>query len=278
METKATINPPLISGMWIKLSYIIALLVAAVSAAGVMLPSVYAKEHISWAAQGFGQDIINVVLVFPALLICLYLIKKRSIAGLLLWLGLLIYLAYSYVYYAFFMHFGSWFLVYTAILGISFYTLIGALVNLTKNEIKQIENNAFSKWPAVYLLVNGFMFLVLWLMEIIPSLVKGDIPKSATDVGLWLNPVHVMDLAFILPGMVLTAVLLRKKNSTGFLLAVPFMVFAIVMGIAIISMIIILNVRDVYHGIGVIPLMVINVSIGIYLTVKFLKTYRLLKS
>jgi hypothetical protein len=259
----------------LNLSLLAGFLMAIVSAAGIFLPSVYAKEHISWASQGYGQDIINLFVIFPALLVSAYLIKRGSTKSILVWLGLLVYMAYSYMLYAFFMHFGAWFLIYIAVLGISFYALLGAIVNLSRQI--NTELSTAIKWPSIYLLANGLIFGVLWIMEITPRLIDGTAPKSAADVGLWINPVHVMDLAFLLPAMILAGILLWKRRSMGFLLAVPLMVFAIAMATAILSMITMLNIRNVIDSIGPAPMMVVNVLVGIYLTYQFLKEMKEIK-
>ena len=42
---------------------------------------------------------------------------------------------------------------------------------------------------------------MLWLSELIPASLSGEVPKSVTDAGLWVNPIHVLDLAVLLPGL-----------------------------------------------------------------------------
>ena len=55
--------------------------------------------------------------------------------------------------------------------------------------------------------------------------------------GAPVDPVHVLDLAFILPGMIVTAVALRKRKPLGLLFAAPLLTFsAAEMGITILSM------------------------------------------
>src|SRR3989338_5227357 len=113
-------------------SVLAGIFMAVASAAGIFLSSTYLKESSFWAAQGTGQDYINLFIVFPALLISAYLISKGSIRALLIWLGLLIYIAYSYVLYSFFVTFGPLFLVYVATLGFAFYALLGGTISLVR--------------------------------------------------------------------------------------------------------------------------------------------------
>jgi len=52
-------------------------------------------------------------------------------------------------------------------------------------------------------------------------------------MGLPTNPVHILDLAFFLPGAVITGVLLLKRGPLAYTLAPPFLVFLLVTGVPI---------------------------------------------
>ena len=79
------------------------------------------------------------------------------------------------------------------------------------------------------------MFGALWLSEIVPHALTRRLPATLAKTGLWTNPVHVLDLAFLLPAMVLTGVLLRRQHPWGLMLAVPLLVFAVTMGVGILA-------------------------------------------
>ena len=96
------------------LSYTLAVVVAAVSLGGLFIPGIYGKESLSWAAQGLGQDLLGLVLVFPLLILSSFYSRKGKKIFLFLLCGLLIYLVYSFVFYAFFMHFNRLFFLYCA--------------------------------------------------------------------------------------------------------------------------------------------------------------------
>jgi len=104
---------------------------AVVSLMGISDPRTYGKETLNWAEQAVGQDWVNLCVVFPVLLISSFFVLRRdSFKTFLIWLGVLIYLSYSYILYPFFVHFGPLFLLYVATLGLSFYAFVGALVTL----------------------------------------------------------------------------------------------------------------------------------------------------
>src|SRR6202790_4495873 len=93
------------------LSVVDALLVLLASASGIFLKSIYARETPAWAVQAIGQDIVNLVAVV-VLSIAAYFVNRGSVKAFLVWGGVLLYLLYAYIIYAFDVHFNSVFLVY----------------------------------------------------------------------------------------------------------------------------------------------------------------------
>ena len=144
---------------------------------------------------------------------------------------------HSYILYAFFIHFGSWFLVYVAVLGLSTYALFGSVLGMNLDEVSErLAANPKTGLVSTLLLVFGLLFALHWLSDIVPSLLSGITPRSITEIGVPVNPIHVLDLAFILPGMIVTAVTARKRSPLGLLFAAPLLTFSAAMGIAILSM------------------------------------------
>ncbi|MCC2631119.1 MAG: hypothetical protein K0S38_928 [Candidatus Paceibacter sp.] len=246
---------------------------AIASAAGVFSLSVYVKESAIWAAQGTGQDIINLFLVFPTFLILTYFVSKGSLHALLVWLGTLIYIAYSYVLYSFFVTFGPLFLVYVATLGCAFYAIFGTSLFLARAQFTYAPpSKPSSTAAAIYLFINGLLFAFLWLLEIFSSLRTGTIPPTAVEVGFVINPVHVLDLGFILPAMIAVALLLKKKHVNGYIFAIPVVTFAILMASAILGMIANMHARGLAISLIPIILMSLNILIGIIIGFFFLRS------
>lgn len=82
----------------------------------------------------------------------------------------------------------------------------------------------------------GVLTAVLWLAEEVPAVLSGRIPATVADAGLLTNPIHVLDLAIVLPGAVLTGTLLLRRRPWGFVLGAYFLVKFATLGLAIISM------------------------------------------
>ena len=124
----------------------------------------------------------------------------------------------------------------------------------------------------VYLVVNGLLFAFLWLLEIFNSLRAGVIPPSGGDLGFVINPVHVLDLGFILPAMIIVASLLYKRRVNGYLFAVPIITFAVTMGLAIVSMVLMMHVRELTSSWVPAIGMMVNAVLGIIIGASFLKS------
>ena len=219
---------------WIALSVAAGTLTAITSVAGIAVRGTYARELPAWAIQAVGQDLAN-LLVVVLLLASAALARKGSWPATLVWLGCLIYLVYAFAIYAFSAHFNRWFLAYVAILGLSFWAIAGTLTSRDTVEAAAapLRDHPQRRGAGALLIAVGVLFALLWLSEIVPHVLANSVPPNLAETGLLTNPVHVLDLAFVLPAMILTGVLARRRNSWGLVLLVPLLVFAVTMGIGI---------------------------------------------
>jgi hypothetical protein len=257
--------------VWIWLSVLIAFLVTITSLLGIFFKKTYSRETEAWAVQAIGQDCANLIVVI-ILLISTYHVAKKSLKAYLLWLGTFIYIIYAFSIYAFFIHFNFLFLAYVLIFGLSFYTPVGGLIGTDiSNYSKIFLSNTKAKSVSVLLMAIGILFVLLWLSEIIPNILSDKIPDSLIKTGLWVNPVHVLDLAFLLPAMIITSVLLWRKKMLGFLLAVPLLVFSVTMGIGIIILFVISSKKGMPSSLPAGIIIGVIVFISTYFSYLFLK-------
>jgi hypothetical protein len=258
------------------LTLLLALLMGISSVIGILVEDIYSREVPEYAAQGVGQDLINLLVVMPILFVSAILIQKGSRLWQFVWLGSLIYTVYSYSTYCFGVHFNALFLVYCGILGLSFYLLMGFLITMNAKEIKGwFDDKMPIKMPTTFLFIVAALFYFIWLSEIIPSLINGEVPELVKEYGMLTNPIHVMDLALALPGVIISALLLRKKHALGYVLVPAFIIFIIVMAIAIGGIIAVMNFRGFDVDIG---LTIIFASIAIISAFMFTSIIKHLKS
>jgi len=231
-------------------SYLLAAAMGISSWGGVFLASTYAKETPSWAAQGMGQDIVNLILVIPLLVVSAIFSARGRKLFLLLLAGIFIYSLYSFLLYAFCVHFNRLFFAYCSGLGFSFYGLLLLTAELPPDKVKSwFDPAAPTLVPSVYFILLTSVFYLLWLVEDLPAVLSGAPPKSLAESGLFTNPVHILDLSIVLPAMFIASIQLWRKHPFGYLLFPAMMVFSIVMGAAIVGMMLAMN----HLGVGGSP-------------------------
>ena len=216
--------------MW---SAVIALLVVFASVAGLTDSRVYAEETENWALQAQGQDVGNLIAAVVLVVTAIRLQRGSRRAGLV-WLGTLLYLIYAFIVYAMAVHLNYLFLVYVAVLGLSAWVLVFHLNHLRVQGLRfpQGRTRTVAAWVIIAI---GVLFAGLWLGELVPALLTGTVPASLTEAGLWVNPIHVIDLSMVLPGFILAGVAALGRRRHGLFWLAPWLVFSALMGSSIVA-------------------------------------------
>lgn len=260
-----------ISKTSLRLSVLVACLVLIASSVGLFLKGTYARETASYAVQSVGQDTENIIAAI-ALLITAYFVSKGSVKAFLAWMGVLLALIYSYVIYAFAVHFNSLFLLYVAIVGLSFYTLVGSLLRLHLDSLEPyVAANSKARLVSVFLLLLAALFYLQWLGEDIPALLAGKVPQSVMEAGLLTNPVHVLDLGLYLPAMIITSILLWRRKPLGYVMAIPLLVFSILTGIGILAIFLVMGSNGIPTSVVVDLFFAAIVVVSLVLSVLYLR-------
>lgn len=225
---------PVAADFWLRLSIVAALLAVVGSVAGLAIGGIYAPLTPVFLPQALAQDLANLLLVAPAWLILATLALRGSLRAYLLWLGVLAFTVYNYVIYTFSIPFGPLFLPWVAVLGLSLYSLIGGIAVIDHEAVAA----AFTSRRAVVvagwsLMVMAILFGLLWLSEDVPALRAGLRPQSLVDMALPTNPVHILDLAFFLPAVLMVGVLLLRRRPLAHTLAPPLIAFLVLTGVPI---------------------------------------------
>jgi hypothetical protein len=220
--------------IWLALSILAALLAVAGSVVGLADGRIYARLTPVFLPQALAQDVANLVIASPALLVLAALALRGSLRAYLLWLGVLTFTVYNYVIYTFSIPFGPLFLLWVAVLGLSFFTLLGGVAAVDHAAVAaHFASRRAVQVVAWVLIVVAILIGFLWLSEDVPALLAGSTPQSVVDVALPTNPVHVLDLAFFLPGVIAIGVSLLKRMPLAYTLAPPSLVLLILTGIPI---------------------------------------------
>ncbi len=259
------------------LSLPLAGLIIVSSYIGLSAPGFYSQETLNWQIQSRGQDMIDLFLVSPLLIITTLLIAKKNKIVVSLWAGVNLYLVYTFTIYCFDVHFNKLFILYSLILGLSFYSFL-YFVFLKRNKVAPINLNkkTLVNITAVYFISISCLFYFFWLSEIIPSILDQTTPKSLIETGLATNPVHIIDLSVILPGMFITGMLLFKKRFLGLIFAPVMLVFFILMDITIGGLIVLMKTKGLGGDYLIVAIMAILGLISLVLLYMYLKNGKIL--
>lgn len=210
---------------------VIALIASAIGLADV--DGIYSRETASFVDQAIAQDLVNLTIAAPTTLLLAWLAWRGSVRAALLWTGVLTFTVYNYVIYTVSIHVGPLFLAWVAVLGLTFWSLVGGLRTLRPTAVAARLARAPRGIVGWYLLVIAGVFTMLWLSDIVPAMVDGRVPKGALDLGLPSNPVHVLDLAIFLPAVIAIGRLVLLQRPTGLTLAPAAVVFLVMTGLPI---------------------------------------------
>jgi hypothetical protein len=247
---------------WLWLSVGAALLAITGSVTSLAVRSIYAGLTPVFLPQALAQDIVNLAIAAPALLIFAGLALRGSLRAYLLWLGVLTFTVYNYVIYAFSIPFGPLFLPWVGVLGLCLFALIGGMVAVDHDRVAEsFANRRAVVVVAWSLIVVAVLFCLLWLSEDVPALLAGSVPQSVRDMAVPTNPVHVLDLAFFLPAVLVTGVQLLRRRAFAFTVAPAFIVFLILTGMPILVTPVVQAVRGETAAWGVlVPIGVLTVA------------------
>ncbi len=227
-RTRALVPASGTARVWLWLSIVASVLAIAGSVVGLTVSSIYAGVTGAFLDQVLPQDIANLALASPALLICALLALGGSLRAYLLWLGVVAFTAYSYVIYTVVVPFGPLFLVWVAVLGLCLYALIGGVAAVDHAAVQAAFRSRRAVRAAAWaLIVTALLFGLLWLSEDVPALLAGKAPQGLAEEGVPTNVVHILDLAFFVPALILTGVFLLRRKPLGYTLAPAGMVFVL---------------------------------------------------
>jgi hypothetical protein len=155
-------------------------------------------------------------------------------------------------------------------MGLSFFCFVFGLINFDLNRMKNSLTEIIQyKYISYFLYFFASIFCLFWLKTILSAYITSTIPSEIIEIGMPNNPVWILDLALFLPAMVITANLLFRKKLIGFVLAPLLLIYSALLGIAKISMMIVMNSYYISLSYLILSLLVALVLLNLYL----LKTY-----
>ena len=207
-------------------SLFVAVLMAVVSVAGIVLgygAGLYGADPedalgVREAEAGLllpgllGQDVFNLVVGVPFLLGSMWLARRGSVAGLLLWPGALFYVLYWYVLYVVGAPFSVLFLLYVPLVTLSAFTIIGLVSSIDGEEVRRRLAGAVpARTIGAVLVVLALLTLAQDASGALLTALDADAPVDPAARHAW-----IVDLALQAPSVFVGGVLLWRRRPLGY--------------------------------------------------------------
>ena len=217
------------------LSAIIAIL-AIVASVGGLAGNLYRDN--TWATAGWlGNDLVTLAVAVPLLVVALILAVRGSQRAQLVWLAMVGYMLYNYAFYLFAAAFNRFFLIYVALFTLAIFALIFGLSKVDVNGIsRQFRARTPVRWIAAFMLFFAVLLGGMWIAQALGSAVTGQVPQVVVDSGHPTSVVFALDLSLLVPGMVLGATWLWRRDPWGYVLGTMVNVKAVTYALALIGM------------------------------------------
>jgi hypothetical protein len=191
----------------------------------VARPSIF-RDPASYAGNALGTYVVILFVALPVMALAMRAAALGSLRAHFVWLGSVCYLLYASVLASFSLRFNPLFLLYVTSLSLGVWSLVALLRCLPADEL---PGRCSTRLPVraigVYLIAISIAFAALWLLDVLPAMLSGEVPRSVRDTSLPTNAVQVLDFGFTLPLCVVGAVWLMRRRPWGILLSGAMLVF-----------------------------------------------------
>jgi hypothetical protein len=196
-------------------SIVVAIVLTAVSLSGLVdWQRTYLGIETKMVPLFVGQDALNLLVGLPILLGAMWLVRRGSLIGLLLWPGALFYVAYDYGYYVLGAPYSWLFLPYVALVTLSMYASIAVIVSIDRDAVRdRLAGRIPARSIGGFLAGLAILFTTLWTALNLTA------AGSGQPIDPVLRVVTIMDLGLQLPALLLGGVLLWRGSSLGYLAA-----------------------------------------------------------
>ena len=195
------------------LSFVIAALMAAASAAGLTINGLYPDG--AWAREAFrGGDVTTLLLVVPVLIWSVVATMRGSRRAQVIWVGSLGYGVYNFAYYAFGAEFNDVFLLHIVVLTLSIWATALAVTTIDARAIAtSFRVDQAARWVGAFLALTGAILGGLWTVLAIRFALTGELMADIPAEGVHL--VFAIDLSLLVPALVVAGVMLWRRSTGG---------------------------------------------------------------
>lgn len=163
--------------------------------------------------------------------------------------------------------------MYVAVLGLSSYALIWSISGLRSSH-QRLSGPAARRIGGYTSIAIGVLFGLLWLSELVPATLSGEVPQSVSDAGLWVNPIHVIDLAVLLPAFIVAGWMSLKGRMAGEFFVGPLLVFSVLMGTSIVAAMVLMTAEGFDNTLPPLVMVSVVVLASLFAAWKYLAALR----
>lgn len=230
---------------------------------------IYADMSAELAPQGIAQDFVTLFIALPVIAVSFRAAARGSLRARFVLAGAIFYMFTTYLFYLTMITYNKFFLAYSALLGLSFFSLALAIADMDVKELPtKFAPGKGYRLPGVFLITLAATIGLLWLGTVVPPLLDGSIYPPSLEHYTTLI-VQGVDLGFGLPLGVVAGVLLLKKRPFGYLIAPVYLVFLSILMTALVAKVIALGSLG-YNIIPVVFIMPLFAVLSIFCSARLL--------
>jgi hypothetical protein len=198
-------------------------------------PDFYFRDSSVVATKSYYLDIIMLGIIVP-LGIFMFLMTLRGKYWTKVYiLGIMAFFAFMYGFNALNVKFNELFLIYIALFSLNVFGLNYGFKDVRNiGDISKILLNL--KVSSGILIFFAAAVYITWIIEVVSSTINGTIPESIKNMDLPTNVVHVFDMAFALPLIIIGAVQLLRRKISGLILSTIMSAFVFLICISLLGM------------------------------------------
>ena len=190
-------------------SSIIAGLVAIVSVSGLLYHNtIYPTDDLVRAF--LPNDVVNILIGLPVLLVSLCLTKRGKLVGLLLWPGALFFMIYNYLIYIFAMPLDWAFLLHLVLVALSVYSIIGLVASIDCQSVSQQLAGVVPERFAGGVLTGLSVLFLIRAAVVLINAIMGQAPLTESELAL--NATDFLTS----PAWIIGGILLWNRKAFGY--------------------------------------------------------------
>jgi hypothetical protein len=213
------------------LSVLVAGLLAVTSVVGLVWgqQGLYRADPTTLPAF-LGQDALTLLVGLPLLIGAAWSTRRGSVRGLLVWLGALFYITYSYAYYVLSPEFNLLYPAYLTIVSASLYCLVYLLLSIDKAVVKsRFARGTPTRLTGGFMMVMALLLAIKWVTSMMSALSGDEMLVTHKNLVVW-----AMDLVVALPALFWGGMWLWRRDALGFVVAGMLLLKAAFVGITLV--------------------------------------------